>query len=1337
MKKMKQVIYILVICFLYIRNCYAFVLPDYTPLIPMAPQICAQCTPAAITNVMSKIEMVLAIKEDFESGKLLSQVEQMAKSYAMQLGSTAFNHLKKDLLKRKKVVSYARTIEECDIGGDMTDETTVKEAFIKLFLQYPSDKGPWKKAYENKVNQMKMDTNVEMYITAVEMSKELDEMVAELDNIEKCIVAGEDCSSAGMESYNCQSGDKEDDACLWRNALMAVRIYDKIMQYNEFLLAMKTQLDAVSAIGNNVKIREYKKEEEEKTSFLNEQYKNQNIQVATLEHKSSSIYASATKNKFGFSVLKTAGLKSPLEGKKDDFASLTVVKNAQDKINEAITYHNFKRMLPDYREAFEKYHTFNRYYQTALEKVYMSETCAINHIDKFYIDGLKAWLGDNCKKVGNSFECEYKEQDEERKGEHNVACSDNPDKTCFVLSQEDFNGRSGISAWLIKLYEEANIQENNSDEDIYMTMSSSGDGEMQSLSNSKKNANSKYKDDSSGSGEPNLKKPSLEEDMYAEMRKNSLLSWTLGAKVSQEVAKDMVSSEPKFGGTKSLPLWNDQKAFYDLYLEGKYQNIREYIENTPLFSEMSTFALAISDMKFMDAIDENGNIVVDRKADREASRKSIQKFQEILSDKGNSIDTSKVDKLLQEEEEALNTIYDNYLKQIQVYEDKKNKIYTQLDEVSEDLTKVRDEMKQAVDDEKQGDSLSMLGDTGEFVGKTFQRGKLLSPIDKFFNEKKTDGDSLRLSGKSKKESGKILEKRLTKEIKELRKELEKINEALQEMDGVYVKNYSDKEFEYKQKIAEAVDGATEKDANIIDIITSNSPLKISETITDMIRQYALGVIDETENKINNLKTNNRLYYAANSTELQAIHKEMIDKLKNITLSELIAKVAFPSVIDGITITEQLFAPFQSVFAKVLDGKDVPDTEYFVGLIAKERDLMAPKAPVDFQSASLRDVFHMDQDDFFSIKQYYKGNKDELPKDNKKVTITKKAILDSGLELPEIWKYILKRRAFVEKDIDMEKLLNRGTPGLALVNRGLYPCRDEATGQSIAMSGLEDFVVVPQNSEQVCQHIKIKDNMIHSTEVDAQYKYKPGSLSMDEETSELGQVFEYIKIYKTVCTSTSLGLPLCNQVLEEEKLTFRQELQEAVYVLVDLLDSKKSDEEEEKLRVLYNSVLFERNQFGDFLDMVQQAKSAKEIRDAIENSLLEVKAQLKSMFEEIGFTFSDDFDLSIDADYKEAEEILDAQKEGYINAARKTMNGIKGISSRVASDKNKLKKQIELLEKDKNEFIAISGTEDVDDFEEALRTEMANREVVKEYRKEGDDSINNNLKRLRPPYCSVY
>ena len=149
------------------------------------------------------------MKQKLEGANLIKQATQMLQNYTIDLGKSSFQKLLKKKLQKKKVVTASRLIEDSSltVAADIKDMELVKEAFITLFLQYPSKNSTDKRNYLEHGRQLTMDTTLEMYITAREMNKELRTMLAELDNIEKCLVAGEDCSEQGMEQYNCQQDE--------------------------------------------------------------------------------------------------------------------------------------------------------------------------------------------------------------------------------------------------------------------------------------------------------------------------------------------------------------------------------------------------------------------------------------------------------------------------------------------------------------------------------------------------------------------------------------------------------------------------------------------------------------------------------------------------------------------------------------------------------------------------------------------------------------------------------------------------------------------------------------------------------------------------------------------------------------------------------------------------------------------------------------------------------------------------------------------------------------------------------------------------------------------------
>ena len=196
---------------------------------------------------------------------------------------------------------------------DVNKEDMVKKAFIKLFFQYPSENNKTKYEYAQKGEELKLDTTLEMYIIAKEMQKELagkeielfgeplvipegDDteniaavesklkgvpmedlgIVTQLKLYERCLVANQFCDYIKVTSCNGstdEGGDRgesiqntdigfgnnkknEDMVCFWNSAIKAETLYDTIMRYNEFLVAMLAQYRSVNSISNIAKIKE-------------------------------------------------------------------------------------------------------------------------------------------------------------------------------------------------------------------------------------------------------------------------------------------------------------------------------------------------------------------------------------------------------------------------------------------------------------------------------------------------------------------------------------------------------------------------------------------------------------------------------------------------------------------------------------------------------------------------------------------------------------------------------------------------------------------------------------------------------------------------------------------------------------------------------------------------------------------------------------------------------------------------------------------------------------------------------------------------------------------------
>ncbi len=347
MSNLKKFILVLMMSALFRGEATAMMM-DMNPSTPgPSPQANLTGTPSELSLLTSAIKEINKNRQTLKSMTDMTRIKQLAKSYASKLGNTALNMLKgQNFQKNKKVITYSRTIEDCkeykvtDENGSMqlvkaNNPYLVKKAFVNLFFQYPDKNNQAKYAYEQKGEQLKMDTTIEMFITAKELQKKLvgreielfgapivfpdkdhsedvsdiEEklssasmedlgLVTQLRLYERCLVGDQFCDIIGVTSCvgkgdsggdrggQVQSGggnNNEDMACFWNSAIKAEKLYDTIMLYNEMLVAMLAQYRSVMGISSIAKIREYKSEEEnnnDQTSALEAPYHQNNIVVS-------------------------------------------------------------------------------------------------------------------------------------------------------------------------------------------------------------------------------------------------------------------------------------------------------------------------------------------------------------------------------------------------------------------------------------------------------------------------------------------------------------------------------------------------------------------------------------------------------------------------------------------------------------------------------------------------------------------------------------------------------------------------------------------------------------------------------------------------------------------------------------------------------------------------------------------------------------------------------------------------------------------------------------------------------------------------------------------------
>lgn len=1384
---MKKFILILFGTFLLTFKAYA-TFPDLTPLSQFAPQLCAQCTASHLQTLQSAVSVVNQIKNRDGREQLLTETVGHLEKYAFTQGNSLLNKYLNKLNGQKddgKPISYTRMIKKT--RTNLNDVAAVKDSFGKYFLYVPSNNEEIQASYKDKREQFVEDTTLELYITAKEMDAELKVMISQLDLIQQCLIMGdvEKCKAEGLEQYNCQQEGAEDEMCYRRNALLVADIYDTIMKYNEYLMAMRAQYEAVRTLGQGAKPKPYSPESK-KTSSL-ESYQTFNSAFAAQEVENESLVLDKLpENKYEFQDGNETGMKTFLSDKKDDLLAPALFQDVQEQVSTALNSHNLKKMLPEIKESFISYHDMINMHEKSVKDLQASQECVLNYLSQRYADSQKVWL-DNCTLVNDGYVCAYNPaksvtDNSESEGLYDTLCPNNPSQKCYKLAPSAYNEIGGMSGWLINLY--LNAKDDLADTDVH------ADDYVIAASDSATEANKPVGPGNDANMSKDMKKQVENDkvlaDTYAQkMRTLSRLPFSIGAKANEEINNDTNSGASKFKvATKPFALWNDQKNFYNLYIDGKYDNIIKYFESAPLYEGVLNLGLEIN-KSYNYADETNAGGIVTKSA--EAIRKEIaQVITNLLT--GADIDrdsrVEKVKEILAEEKTNLQKISETYKQQLKELDQQRVDLYRQLQELNVKEADLNAEVEKqnsvityaegfiepaefAADLDKQYQTKANPHKTNEEV---FRENIAVQNQNELEAEKARAAAKRELNSVSKNKNA-LLDKIKAHELK------------IKKLRALYVLTYYNAEQKYKVSIDDAT---TELELNeaqnaIAEAIKSVTVLGEAEEIMEYMRQYAIKKVAEAKQQIDELKTNktDSLYYAKNNAEVVRIHSDMIKKITEPDVNDVVEELGLDE--DTAAILAAYAGSLTSAFSDICDGVSCnqPDSEYFVGMIGQKRDMAAPKAAVDFSSAPMREIFNFaPQDlsyiDYYAGKNFTLNSKSEIvdmgnepadiTQEGVKVLLIKNSLPDSQIELPEIWKIVLSYRPFVEKDLDLRSFLNHGkAESFALARSGIYPCMVGSKIIDVAPDDFGNISYVETDVEPLgysklpqCRTIAANESGYYDTQAstdDNKIRIKPAVTIPDLEASELGNILEYADMNVNILGVD--GLPLTDEfgTIATSKqvgyLTFRKELLSSLRFIKSYIEDFEEGEDMafNAEYYLYDRVFPQNNQLGDYLIRVDLERAALEGREKVKNSLYGrniddnvIVNSLYKSFVAMGYDFDrEKFDLSDDNYYQQASNILNARKEEALRKAKELIadKRLNSLSEEMNKRKEKLQKQISLLEIDADEEVLINGMETEEELAESIKTARADKAIMNKELDKGKAHMKETLSQSEAPYCSVY
>lgn len=1464
MRKFIYRILLVLLCISYTHTARAFVFFDYTPLIPVAPQICAMCTPSAITEVATTISQVNDMRLKFEKYTDISKLKQALVSYAMGVGVTTFNNLRKKLTSKKKVVSSSVILDE-QTKVNLEDTDAVKEVMIERFFQYPSKKKGVKKLYQEQGEQLKIDTTIEIYVNVRQMEKELNEQLIELDKIEKCVSGGDGCDGMGMEQYNCQKDGQEDELCLWRNSVAVAEIYDTIMRNIEYLGVLEAQYQAVMAIGKRPEILEYIEEEakKNKSSSLEilrpkQDFAHHEIvwkmgfaaQSVADEQLAKDWYDGSEEKEVkttedGFEIMDgTGGFTGSLSGKKEDFQSMPVIEEAAEKAELAKRAHNMKQNLRSAKKVFDSYEDMLIYHKKIVENLRISEKCIQTYMRDYYANPLSSWMGKDCGYYNNNIYCHYSPEKSVKatgasKGMLDIPCPGMENYKCYLVEMTDTSDRYGLSGYTLGLYLEAKKQEALEDQDAYLlgddttednvsarvasmgekvsTDSSDGsdnyittmdrskassdlnkDKEVASQDDIDDEANADRDQYDNGDNPATLKKPSMEESMEAEVRKDGLLNWTIGEIVAKAMVDDLNGGGHSFGDKiRKFPLWNDQQEFYDQYIEGKYGNIREYLEHEP-FADIL--------LKVSRFVNEN----MEYEEDPTLQAKDAEELTDVDKDVDDFEDTSTdIDEIVAGERTELANISKYYKNEI---EKKKKKIaayYVQLDNASEALDEVQTTYNEENSKIKDAHESTPEAEQGLEEGRKLYEGRSESfksdepsPIDEDFKKTKEENEKSIAESRVKRETAENTARMKQAEVTRLQDEIKKLKKGIEKDRSDYVLAYSRKLSETKQAVDEALKKRQDEGMGALlgDKVGDIIAMGRAEEMMQCVRQYALEKLDDAMEEIKEMQHTKAIYYPMNIEELRGIHETFITEItENLDVEKILKSTECGLKEEFIeqVVQEEVIEILEGMFGDLCknDYCTTPEADdvYFVGAYAKRRDFKTPTAPINFASAPLREIFHFDTADYDNVDKYtpYDDEDEDADlSDNTLVTITGESFLSLGGDLPfiydpegiarnegmmpKIWYYILKPLAFEEREFDLLKLVTRGDASNAYLRSGTYPCLIEGRFVRTGADFLLEFVQKDSNMIiQECRGVSLAKDDKHGVvapcdeeskqcgRCDQRNRYcknPPEDLVDDSSASaasELANIIDYVPDPDFMAYDPFFHQPI-PQEYTRYKLTFNPMLQKAVQIVNDYQNEEDDNGPYKGARRSF----LDRNQFGDYLDNIDTEAKATEVMVNLSKKIEEVGDNLEDIFNAFGYTLrgitqtedgkevqqmddvSEDFSLLNPDDYRKAMEMLEGFKTSYMRKAEALLKSVpierEKATEYVRNEYDKVENVLKVLDYDKDADVLVSGTEAVpDDLEESIKQNKANDGIGEKYEEQRKKDLQDKIDKLVAPYCAVF
>ena len=494
------------------------------------------------------------------------------------------------------------------------------------------------------------------------------------------------------------------------------------------------------------------------------------------------------------------------------------------------------------------------------------------------------------------------------------------------------------------------------------------------------------------------------------------------------------------------------------------------------------------------------------------------------------------------------------------------------------------------------------------------------------------------------------------------------------------------------------------------------------------------------------------------------------------VSDLIAY--FIPIIDNYGVVVYKVYPYRDYLSSHDTSQETE--EYFIGSMAKLRDLKAPKEPPETTYAPVREIFHYDNIDW----------------DNSK-PLSKEKFLNHGGKIPGIWKVLLSpENPFVEHDFDLEgildgKYLHKQAYYVLEVHQGHW-CPTLKLPDDAKLA--ERYLTLTRGGITPCIMHDVETNEIDGPSMSyfttpellgvdvieinqSPYTYMPkdiinGTLSVNGRGVNpcVGMTrrknisaFDFMQsrdVFYHQRAGAKFGLNFADipsTYGRSELGVFLYAIKDNIYFRDDFVnlfehinaieaeyhggrdigkDRDMSDGQKNEEYALYMTP-FINNQIGGYLLSADEERQYRKAREDMEKEIEQLRKDLIEEFARLGLEAPADLDLHREKDYDDCTNILESYKGSRLEDIDT------GIKNTDVTDNEVLKNRIDhfqenldALVQDEDEMVGMGeNAKGGPELAEEIATEKANLEAKKPYKEDERDAVDKALEEMSAPYCT--